>query len=221
MRLIRGLSLALVVLPVLTLPIYAKADTLVYGLTEGETPTVFTSGNGIADAVVADQTMTIDSFGFDLKQTAGGTVDYFILDATTSSFLLSPTAVPGVPTGMKQFTLLDLTGPGLTLNAGDLYYFGVFGSGTKLTVNLSPQDFFGDGLSLATSPTPTSITFDNLALSSSFDGPTNDAGFSENEASLRIFSNDAPGVTPEPSSLVLMGTGILAAAGAMRRRVKA
>lgn len=215
MRLIRGITLALVVLPVLSFPIYAKADTLVYGLTQSQDPTVFSPGSGIGQAVFADQTMTIDSFGFDLSQKGGGNVEYFIYDATTSSVVLAPMAV-SVLNAPKQFNYL--TGLSVTLDADNLYYFGVYGS-NLITVNLDPTAFSADGLSLPASATSLSFTGDVpgavIAL------PLNSDGLPMGDASLRVFSNDAPALTPEPSSLILMGTGILAAAGAMRRRLMA
>jgi hypothetical protein len=215
MRFARALALALVVLPVLSFPIYARADSLVYGLTQSQDPTVFSAGGGVAEGVFADQTMTIDAFGFDLKQAGGGTVNYFIYDATTASLLLAPTDVTA-PSTVKAFTYLD--GLDLTLEAGDLYYFGVYGD-SSMTVNLDPTAFFGNGLSLATTdPTSFEFSIPNSTITHA-GGVLNQQGFDEDDASLRVFSNDATSVTPEPSSLILLGSGILAAAGAMRKRV--
>jgi PEP-CTERM motif len=214
MRLIRGITLALVVLPVLSFPIYAKADSVVYGLTESQNPTIFGAGTGVGQAVFADQTMTIDSFGFDVSQKGGGNLEYFIYDATTSSLLLGPTAV-SVLNAPKQFTYLD--GLSLTLDANNLYYFGVYGTGL-MDINMDPTAFSGDGLSLPTSAA-TSVNVTGDVLGSSLDGTINGQGLSTEDASLRVFSNNPPAVTPEPSSLILMGTGILAAAGALRRRL--
>jgi hypothetical protein len=46
-----------------------------------------------------------------------------------------------------------------------------------------------------------------------------DTNFPDGPTTLTITSSTtAPGVTPEPSSLVLLGTGVLAAAGTIRRR---
>lgn len=216
MRLLRCLSLSLVVLPIVSFPLYAKADSVVFGLTESQLPLTLGAGKGIAQAVQADQTMSIDAFGFDLDQKSGGNVDYFIYDATTSSLLLSPTAV-AVVNSPKLFTYL--TGLNLTLNAGDLYYFGVYGTGL-MTINTDPTAFAGDGLSVPTTGA-TSLNVTGDVLGTAIAGTLNVDGISTADASLRVFSNNPPAVTPEPSSLVLMGTGILAAAGAMRRRLVA
>jgi hypothetical protein len=48
-------------------------------------------------------------------------------------------------------------------------------------------------------------------------GTINAEGLSTDDVGLRIY--DPPPPVPEPSSLVLMGTGILAAAGTLRRKV--
>jgi hypothetical protein len=218
MRLICGLSLALVVLPVVSFPVYAKADSVVLGVTESQVPTTFGPGKGIGDAVLVDTTTTIDRFGFDLSQAGGGNVNYFIYDETTSSLLLGPQTV-AVSSAPKQFEYA--TGFSETLEAGDVYYFGVYGNGIT-SINLDPTAFVGDGLSIATS-VPTSINFQGTTPGTAISGTLNVDGLPTNYASLRVFSNDPVGATttPEPSSLVLMGTGILAAAGALRKRLMA
>jgi PEP-CTERM motif len=215
MRVFRGLSLALVVLPILSFPIYAKADSLVLGVTQSQVPTPFGSGRGIGDAVFVDTAMTIDQFGFDLSQRAGGNVNFFIYDETNPGVVLAPVAVLA-PTGVKQFTYAS--GLSVSLDAGSVYYFGVYGDGVT-SINLDPTAFFGDGLSIATT-VPTSLNFLGDTPGSAISGSINADGLPTNYASLRVFSNDdPPAVTPEPNSLVLMGTGILAAAGAMRKRM--
>jgi hypothetical protein len=216
MRLIRGFTLALVILPVLSFPIYAKADSVVFGLTESQDPTTFHAGTGIGQSVLADTTMTIDQFGFDLSEKAGGNVNYFIYDETTSSLVLAPDAVVA-PTGAKAFTYLS--GLSVTLDAGNTYYFGVYGD-NSISVNLDPTAFSGDGLSLATTgPNSVSVSGDTIGAAMNGSPVLNVDGLPTDDASLRVYSNDPPAVTPEPSSLVLLGTGILAAAGAMRKRL--
>jgi hypothetical protein len=75
-----------------------------------------------------------------------------------------------------------------------------------MTVGMEPQGtFFSNGLGVPA----TGGTYD-------FTG-TSETGAAANELGLRIYSNDP--VAPEPSSLLLLGTGIMAAAGVVRKRL--
>ena len=205
MRVFSGLSLALVVLPVLSFPVLAKADTLVLGLQETTAVDSLSAGHTLSQAVSVSATTTISEFGFFLSDPSGNAMTYSITDVTTGSSLLFSQTINGttlvgtdagdiseaIPTGNKDW--LDLfTGP-VTLNAGDIYDFSISGVGA-LKVGISPTASADTEIGLA--PVGQDV-----------------------ELGLRVW--DPPAVTPEPSSLVLMGTGILAAAGAMRKRIKA
>ena len=210
--------IAPILIAFLAVAVGAKADPLVFSLDQTQTPTSFAAGTGVGQAVTAAATMTVDGFAFDIDQKGGGTVDYFIYDMSTSSLLLAPEAV-SVGASPRAWDLLS--GFTVTLNAGDVYYFGVYGSNT-LSIGMDPTSTSSlYGLGVPSVPF-TSYDFTGDTPTTGLTGTTNAQGLTTNEAGLRVYSidppEDDPVATPEPSSLVLMGTGILAMAGAMRRR---
>jgi hypothetical protein len=162
----------------------------------------------VGQAVYVDANTTIDSFGFYLEQRGGGDVDYFILNETTGQTVLAPEAV-SVAASPKQWDYLDL-GTQLTLDAGDTYIFGVYGD-NLMTVGMDPLASNSTTISLPASG-PTSFNFTGDTQGSALTGTLNTSGLSTADVGLQI--SDAP----EPSSLLLLGTGILAAAGLVRKR---
>jgi len=209
----RSLSFLLAALAFFGSAIRAKADIIAVSLDETRDPTKFSAGLGIGQPVYATANTDIDSFGFFLDQVGGGDVNFFIYDATTSALVLAPEAVVA-PSGTKDWAYLD--GISVTLNAGNLYYFGVYGDAT-MTVGLDPTtSSFSDGLELPATG-PASLNFTGDTPGAALTGLLNDDGLSTADAGLRVY---VPSPAPEPSSLVLLGTGVLAAAEAMRRRAK-
>jgi hypothetical protein len=114
----------------------------------------------------------------------------------------------------KAWAYVD--GLSIDLQAGNVYDFGVYGD-ALLTVGLDPiTSSFTGGLTLPTSgPTSYDVTGDTIG--SALSGTINAEGLSTADVGIRIY--DPPTATPEPNSLVLLGTGILAAAGTVRRRM--
>jgi hypothetical protein len=159
------------------------------------------AGAGIGQAVTVSESLSIDDIGFYLEKVPVGTVDYFIYDATTSSVTLGPDAISAPAKGWDY-----LTGFSVDLTAGDIYYFGLYDSTGSLDVDIDPKtDSFLDGLGI-----PSGVS----SLDFTGDVPTTTAG--SGDVALRIYG--APDVAPEPSSLMLLGTGILAGAATLRRR---
>ena len=125
----------------------AKADQLVFSLDTTMLPESFSADHGVAQAVSVTSTTNIDGFSFFVSQQGGGDVDYFIYDETTSTLVLAPSAVAVLATPK---TWAELTGIDITLNAGNEYLFGVYGSG-QISVGMDPTTYSSIGLALPSS----------------------------------------------------------------------
>jgi hypothetical protein len=186
-------------------------DPPIFGLSESSGTTSFAAGTGIGQAVSVSESMSINDFGFYLNQVPSGTVDFFIYDSTRSSLTLAPQVVSAPTRGWDYLTGLDVD-----LNGGDQYYFGVYGTGMLYVGSDTTSGFFTDGLGIPGGLSPSGAPLGVSSLDFTGDTPTGKAG--PEDITLRIYSTDPPGETPEPSSLMLLGSGILAGAGILRRK---
>jgi hypothetical protein len=185
--------------------LFAKADPLILGLDKSGATTSFGEGYGVGQAVTVSESLSINDFGFFLEQVPGGSADFFIYDTTAGAPILDEqVTVSNSQKGWDYVTGLDVE-----LNAGDTYYFGLYDSAPgELFVGIDPETtFVSDGLGI-----PAGIS------SLDFTGDTTPTTAGAGNLELRIESTDPPGDTPEPSSLMLLGTGILAGAAVLRRK---
>jgi hypothetical protein len=198
MRLAKSLNFAVLVLSTFAFSTRAKADQVVLGLDTTETFESVGSNQTVSQDATVSTTTTIDGFAFYLSDTSGAPLTYSLTDLTSGTVLftetvddttLDPTLTNiAIPEGTKQWLEVYMTP--ITLNGGsDIYAFSVSSAGgMKIGIN------------------PTAFTEVGMAPSGGLN------------LGLRVWDPPAPAATPEPSSLVLMGTGVLTAAGAMRRR---
>jgi hypothetical protein len=188
----------------------APTDPLVFGLTETN-PSVYatlTAGQGIGQAVTVGENLTINDFGFYLEPVPAATVDFFIYDETTSTVVLAPVGVTG-----KAWEYLDDLD--VNLYGGQTYYFGVVDIAGTLDVGSDPADhFFSDDLGIPGGFPPVSISSLDFTGNATSVAPTTTNGSAD--IALRIYSTED--LAPEPNSLILLGTGILAGAATLRRK---
>jgi hypothetical protein len=191
------LFLSLFVVACMSFSIFARADSLVLGL--DETSRVTLGANTVlSQDVQASANTTLDGFAFFMSDPSGAPVTYSISDLTRGSTLFSeifddttldPT-LTSVAIPVSQRAWVELYLPSpLTLDAGSDVY----------AFSIS-----GDG-ALDVGEDPTTSTEDGLA------------GVGSPEAGLRVWG--LPAVAPEPTPLILLGSGMLALFGVMSGRI--
>jgi hypothetical protein len=191
------LFLSLFVIACMSFSIFARADTLVLGLDETSRGTLG-ANTALSQDVQASANTTIDGFAFFMSDPSGAPVTYSISDLTTGSTLFSETfddttldpTLTSVAIPVSQRAWVELYLPSpLTLDAGSDVY----------AFSIS-----GDG-ALDVGENPTTSTEDGLA------------GVGSPEAGLRVWG--LPAVAPEPTPLILLGSGMLALFGVMSGRI--
>ena len=192
------LFLSLFVVACMSFSIFARADSLVLGL-DNTSRVTLGANTALSQDVQASANTTIDGFAFFMSDPSGAPVTYSISDLTTGSTLFSetfddttldPTLTSVAIPAVSQRAWVELyLSSPLTLDAGSDVY----------AFSIS-----GDG-ALDVGENPTTSTEDGLA------------GVGSPEAGLRVWG--LPAVAPEPTPLILLGSGMLALFGVMSGRI--
>lgn len=175
-------------------------------------------------STLAQANFTVGAGGIDFQSGVGG--------PTVGGFLNNPTFT-GAINGFNSTDLLNnssnghgtelvLTGS-VYLDAGNNSFAVGHDDGVVLTIPGTGTGAFGDAL-YAPGPsgfTTTPFTFDNTKTAGLYSFTMDYSECCSLPADLLFTVNGAPpvGTTPEPSSFVLLGSGLLAAAGIVRRRL--
>ena len=190
------------VLVVLCLATTAFADNIVFDLSPAGWFTNRDPGLGVGQGVSVQTTQTINDMSFYLNLPDGGDLKFMVWNATNDS-LLYLNEVDGIAASQNP-SWISSSPFDLTLEAGNTYYFGVISDSNALIGYIFPViDYSANGL--------TAIKTGN----SNYDGyniPTY-SGDGTAQIALRLST------VPEPGSMVLLGTGALGLAAALRRKL--
>ena len=184
----------------------AHADTMNF---VGSTTGVFTQ-NG----TTTDKTLTFNSGNFDVTTSTNGFVSVGTT-STTNSFgtfrLTNGTA--DYTNDPFQLTILFTNPTGINGGQNSTFSATVIGSVTRGS---------GGGVNVSFSPSTQSYTFANGVQSGSFTLNLNNVAITNGSTSAvtGFIQSTTVAATPEPNSLMLLGTGFVSAAGMLMRRRK-
>ncbi|MGA2438772.1 MAG: hypothetical protein ABSF57_09710 [Acidobacteriaceae bacterium] len=189
------LPLSLPVFALILSPICARADSLVLGLDRLSAYQTLGANTTLSQDVQVSANTTIDGIAFFMSDPSGAPVTYSITDLTTGSTLFTKTFDDTTPDPtLTRIAIpegsrdwVELYLPPLKLDAGSNVYAFSIRGDGALNIGGDPKSSTGQGLEGAGTP----------------------------EAGLRVWGSSA--VAPEPSPLIMLGTGFLALAGVVGR----
>jgi hypothetical protein len=179
----------LALLAFLILPLPLMADPITYTYTGNDFTSLFGSGYSTSDSVTGEFTLSVP-----------------LADGLTALTAITPTSF-SFSDGIQTITSATTSG-------------NVFEVETNATGDITKWQI---GIEIGEGATLSGITTELTTLNVSDAGEVDEAqpseAFGENNNSAGTWTSSAAGVTPEPSSLALLGTGIVGLAGVARRKL--
>lgn len=186
---------------------YAQADTLSFDLSPTNGLTSRGPGDGPGQGVTAGSNTTITSMAMFLDMPNGGDIKYMIWGNGNSTLLFSQTmtvSASGTQSWVKSNPF------SFTMAAGQEYWFGVIADNSIDVGYIFPTiSYSANGLTADSSGNSNYTDFANPAF----------AGYAGAEIGLQLYTGSAPPPIPEPGSLLLFGSGVIALAGVARRKL--
>jgi hypothetical protein len=204
-----------------TAPAYANSIFLTFqGLKDGESVSGFYNGGagGFGSMSNYNFGITFSSNALSIKSYLKGGSGGFNPTQTANNalFFTGTTGYMNVTSGFSSgLNFFYVAGAGGTVSV----WSGANGTGTELaTINLSPNGGTASGCSGYPSLcnwTAVGLNFSGTAQSITFSGPANQLGFTD----ITVGSSRA--AVPEPSSLLLFGSGVILISSRLRKRIRA
>ena len=193
----------------LCMPVLAHADTMIFNLSPTNKITTRSQFSSPAQGVTVGTTTTISGFSYYLDAPTAQDLKFFIDSANGSTVLYSGVEAVGASTSP---TWVESNPLSFTLLAGSEYYFGVIGDGatTQIGYISKPVAYSANGLTADLSGNGNISSYSNPTFNTANNGSA--------VIGLQLFQASA--VTPEPNSLVLLGTGALGLVGVVRRKLR-
>ena len=186
---------------------FAPANNLIFDLSPTNGITFRGASDGPGQGVIVNQDTTITQMAMFLNMPSGGDIKYMIWDMNNGELAYSQTLAVGASDTMDWV----LSNPfSFDLHAGTEYWFGVIADNNIDVGYIFPTiNYSNNGLVADSSGNSNYTNYDNPQFN----------GYAGAEIGLQLYSGGG-GTVPEPGTLLMLGSGVVACIGAARRKFR-